>query len=171
MEIWWSLDSICTPLVGMVNSIVHIIDFLHRTCSPWMPKLTFRYAICGAFNTLIGLTVYFIGIQFLFTGSAVNMYLLVFKPHVAALILSGLVSFSLGFLLNKFIVFTGSELRGRIQLFRYGLTFCINLVLNYFMLRLLVEMLVWDPFVSQVVTTGIVIAAGYLMQKYFSFKV
>lgn len=155
----------------MFNRIAHTIDYFHRYLANWMPLLTFRYAVCGATNTAVGLFTYFIGIYWLFTDAVVDVHIYVFKPHVASLILSGLVSFSLGFLLNKFIVFTGSELKGRVQLFRYALTFCTNLLLNYFILRFFVEMLFWDPFVSQLVTTGVVIASGYWMQKYFSFKI
>jgi putative flippase GtrA len=158
-------------MIGMFDRIAHTIDYFHRYLKGWMPLLTFRYAVCGAINTAAGLFTYFIGIHWLFTGAVVDARVYVFKPHVAALIVSGLISFSLGFLFNKFIVFTGSELRGRVQLFRYALTFCVNLLLNYFILRFFVEMLFWDPFVSQLVTTGVVITSGYCMQKYFSFKI
>ncbi len=136
-----------------------------------MPVETFRYAACGAGNTVLGLLTYYIGYQFLFARKVFDFGFFAFKPHVAALLLSFIVSFSVGFLLNKYVVFTGSNLRGRIQLFRYFLAFAFNLVLNYGMLKLLVEQMGWDALVSQLVTTCLVVSISYLSQKHFTFKI
>lgn len=61
--------------------------------------------------------------------------------------------------------------KGQHQLFRYFLSFSFNLVLNYLMLKLLVEILTWDALLSQLLTTALVITVSYLSQKHFSFKV
>ena len=95
---------------------------------------------------------------------------MVFKPYNAALFLSFCISFCAGFLLNKYVVFTGSYLRGRIQLFRYFLSFFLNLVINYFLLMAFIELLQMKPFLSQIITTVIIVALGYLTQKHFSFR-
>lgn len=136
-----------------------------------MPIQTFRYAACGGINTLLGLTVYFIGYEYLFARENFDFGFFAFKPHIAALFLSFCVSFVVGFLLNKFVVFTGSNLRGRIQLFRYFLSFSLNLVINYLLLKFFVELLLWNALISQVITTVIIISFSYLSQKHFSFKV
>ncbi len=136
-----------------------------------MPVQTFRYAACGGANTVLGLLIYYIGYQHLFVRQNVDFGFFAFKPHIAALFLSCFVSFVVGFLLNKYVVFTGSNLKGRIQLFRYFLSFSFNLVLNYLMLKLLVEILTWDALLSQLLTTALVITVSYLSQKHFSFKV
>jgi putative flippase GtrA len=75
-----------------------------------------------------------------------------------------------GFMLNRFIVFENSVLRGRIQFFRYFLSFFFNLIVNYFLLKMLVEWWGWDPVVSQAITITIIIVISYLTQKHFSFK-
>jgi len=136
-----------------------------------MPLLTFRYAVCGAVNTLLGLAVYYVSFYFLFDQMNVNLGFMVFKAHMAALFLSGTLSFCFGFVINKFVVFVESNLRGRVQLFRYFLSFAFNLTLNYFMLKWLVESLQWDAFLSQLLTTFVVIMASFITQKYFTFKV
>ncbi len=136
-----------------------------------MPLQTFRYAACGGGNTVLGLLVYYVGYQHLFVRQNVDLGFFAFKPHVAALFLSCFVSFVVGFLLNKYVVFTGSNLRGRIQLFRYFLTFSLNLVINYALLKLMVELLLWDALLSQLITTAIVVSISFLAQKHFSFKV
>jgi len=136
-----------------------------------MPVETFRYAACGGGNTLLGLLTYYIGYQFIFVRKNFDLGFFAFKPHVAALFLSFVVSFIVGFLLNKYVVFTGSSLRGRIQLFRYFLAFSFNLILNYLLLKLLVEIFHLDALLSQLLTTIVVVSISYLSQKHFSFKV
>ena len=155
----------------MKKSITSFLDFFHPPFSRIMPIETFRYAVCGSVNTLFGLFIYYISYHYIFKRDVFHFSLFALKPHIAALFLSGIVTFSIGFILNKFIVFTGSNLRGRIQIFRYFLSFLFNLILNFVMLKLLVEILHLEAFVSQLMTTLVVIAVSYLSQKHFSFKV
>ncbi len=154
----------------MRQVIYTILDVFYPPFRKLMPVQTFRYAACGGINTVIGLLVYFIGYRYVFEKEIFDFGFFAFKPHIAALFLSFVVSFCLGFLLNKFIVFTTSTLRGRIQLFRYGFTFVVNLVINYLLLKLLVEVVHWQAMVSQVITTIIIVTISYLTQKHFSFR-
>ncbi len=155
----------------MRNSITNIVDFFYPPFSRLMPKLTFRYAACGGTNTLLGLVVYYICYHFLFEKSVFEWWIFAFKPHVASLFVAGMVSFCVGFLLNKYVVFVESNVRGRVQLFRYAIAFLLNLILNFLLLKFLVEALAWDAFVSQVATTLFVILLSYLVQKHFTFKI
>lgn len=154
----------------MRQVIYTILDVFYPPFRKLMPVQTFRYAACGGINTVIGLLVYFIGYRYVFEKEIFDFGFFAFKPHIAALFLSFVVSFCLGFLLNKFIVFTTSTLRGRIQLFRYGFTFVVNLVINYLLLKLLVEVVHWQAMLSQVITTIIIVTISYLTQKHFSFR-
>ncbi|MBS1927987.1 MAG: GtrA family protein [Chitinophagaceae bacterium] len=154
----------------MRQAIHTILDIFYPPFRKLMPLQTFRYAACGGINTVIGLLVYFIGYRYVFEKEIFDFGFFAFKPHVAALFLSFVVSFCLGFLLNKFIVFTSSTLRGRIQLFRYGFSFVVNLIINYLLLKLLVEVIHWPAMLSQVITTIIIVTISYLSQKHFSFS-
>lgn len=136
-----------------------------------MPEQTFRYAACGGANTLLGLALFKILLVYAFKGENVELGFYTLKPHNAALFVTFFVNFLIGFILMKFVVFVDSNLKGRIQLFRYGLAFVFNLTLNYFLLKVFVEVLNWKPFLSQCITTGIIITISYLSQKHFSFKV
>ena len=136
-----------------------------------MPLQTFKYAACGAANSVIGFSVYVICYYWVFKGRIFDFGFYAFEPHVAALIVSSLVSFSLGFLLNRYVVFTGSYLRGRIQLLRYLLSFLLNLAINYFLLKFFVEYLHWNPILSQVLTISLVIIMSYFTQRHFSFRI
>jgi putative flippase GtrA len=154
----------------MRNQLTSILDLFFPIFRKFMPLETYRYAACGGINTAVGLFTYFISYRFVFAGTVVELPFFAFKPHVAALISSAVVSFCLGFILNKYIVFTSSVLRGRIQLIRYLLTFLFNIILNYVMLKLLVEHMYWDAVYGQLVTTILVVIVGYISQKYFSFR-
>ena len=136
-----------------------------------MPIQTFRYAACGGINTLIGLSLYFISYEYIFHKEVFDFDFFAFKPHIAALFVSFCFTFVIGFLLNKYVVFVGSNLRGRIQVFRYFLSFSFNLLINYLMLKLLVEVFQWNALASQLLTTCLVITISYLSQKHFSFRV
>ena len=135
-----------------------------------MPLQTFRYAACGGGNTLMGLTIYYICINYIFVKETADVGLIILKSHNAALGLSFFASFVVGFFLNKYVVFTSSIMRGRIQLFRYFLSFFLNLVVNYFLLKLFIEAWHWEPFAAQVITTVIIVTLSYLTQKHFTFK-
>lgn len=136
-----------------------------------MPEQTFRYAVCGGANTVLGLLVYFISYEFILERENLDIGFFAFKPHMAALFISFCVNFIVGFLLMKYVVFVDSNLRGHIQLFRYFLSFAINLALNYFLLKLFVEVFHMNALLSQFITTCIVVTISYLSQKHFSFKV
>lgn len=136
-----------------------------------MPLQTFRYAACGGGNALFGLITYFIGIEYIFIQKIFDFGFFAFKQHNAALFLSSTITFIIGFILNRFVVFTTSNLRGRIQLFRYFLSFSFNLIINYWVLKLLVEILHWDAMLSQVITIALVIGISYFTQRHFTFRV
>lgn len=154
----------------MKERFTAVLDLFFPLFRRFMPLHTYRYAACGGLNTIIGLLVYFAGYHYIFRRTLFDLGFFAFKPHMAALFLSSAVSFVLGFLLNKYVVFTGSYLRGRVQLFRYLLTFTTNLVLNYVLLKLMVEKAGWSPVFSQVLTITVVVSLSYILQRHFTFR-
>ncbi len=136
-----------------------------------MPLQTFRYAACGGGNTLLGFLIYSVGYKFIFHEAVFDMGFYAFKPHIASLILAFLVNFPVGFLLMKYVVFVDSNIRGRVQLFRYFFVFVSNLFLNYILLKVLVEYLYINAILAQVIATAVVITTSYLLQRHFTFKV
>jgi len=155
----------------MKELITRLIDFFYPPFRKMMPLQTFRYAACGGGNALFGLITYFIGYQYIFDGTVFDLGFYAFKPHTAAVLLSSFITFLIGFILNRYIVFVESNLRGRIQLFRYFLSFTFNLLVNIALLKLLVEVLHVHPLISQMITILIVIAISYLTQRHFTFRV
>ena len=80
-------------------------------------------------------------------------------------------TFPIGFLSMRHIVFTESNLRGRVQLFRYLLVVMLCFLLNYVFLKFFVEQLHIYPTPAQILTTCITIGVSYISQKYFTFKI
>ena len=153
------------------NTIISFIDFFYPPFRKLMPEQTFRYAACGGVNTVLGLALFKILLVYVFKFQNVDLGFYTLKPHNAALFISFCVNFLIGFILMKYVVFVDSNLKGRIQLFRYLLSFLLNLTLNYFILKVFVEVFGWWPFLSQCITTVIIVTISYLSQKHFTFKV
>ncbi len=135
-----------------------------------MPMQTFRYAACGGGNTLLGLFVFSASYNFILKKRMVHLPFVTISPHIAAMIISFLVSFPLGFYLARNVVFASSILRGRQQLARYFATALGSIVLNYINLKIFVDLLHLYPTAAQIINVVIVVCFSYLMQKHFAFQ-
>ncbi len=151
--------------------ILALIDFFYPPFRKVMNIQTFRYAACGGSNAVLGSIVFIICHKYVFDEEQFSIGFYAFKSYNAALFVTSGVNFLVGFILNKYIVFTSSNLKGRIQLFRYFLSLLFNLTINYFLLKIFVEYFHLDAVIGQIITTIIVIGFSYVSQSYFTFKV
>lgn len=136
-----------------------------------MPLHTYRYAVCGGSNLLLDIVLYFIFYNFIFAKANVDLGVVVISPHIAAFAFVFPITFLTGFALNKYVTFTQSQLKGKVQLFRYMLVTGGAILLNYILLKFFVEILGFYPTPSKIITTGITIVYSFLLQKTFTFKV
>jgi putative flippase GtrA len=136
-----------------------------------MPKETFLYAFCGGANTILDIFLYFITFNFILHKHIVELGFIAISAHIASFFIVFPITFSTGFLMAKYITFSQSSLRGRIQLFRYFVTVAVCIVLNYVFLKLFVDFLGIYPTVSKILTTILVTVYSYFSQKYFTFKI
>ena len=155
----------------MRNIIISVIDFFYPPFKRIMPLQTFRYAACGGFNVVLGFLIFTFLYQFVLQQRVVDLGIYVFESYSLALLISSCTVFFIGFMLNKYVVFVASNLRGRIQLFRYLLSFITNLTINYVLLKILVKYLHLHPVMAQVFVTCFVVTFSYFTQQYFTFKV
>jgi putative flippase GtrA len=132
---------------------------------------TFRYAACGGINTVLGLGLYYITYVFILKEEQLDLGFFAFKAHSAALFIAFCVSFPLGFFLSKYIVFSDSNMRGRVQLVRYLMLYLFNLALNYLFLKIFVEYFKLYAPLAQIITTCIIVLFSYLAQRHFTFKI
>ncbi|PLX06132.1 MAG: phenylalanine 4-monooxygenase [Marinilabiliales bacterium] len=151
--------------------IIGVCDWFYKPFSKYIPLVTFRYGFTGGMNTAFDIFLYFIFYNFVFKKQMFDLGFYAITPHIAAFLVVFPITFTTGFMLAKYVTFTQSYLRGRKQLFRYGVAVAGSIILNYVLLKFFVEVCdIWAT-VSKVITTGIVVIYSYFMQKYFSFKV
>ncbi len=152
------------------NRMINLIDWVHKPFSRYIPQETFRYGATGGANTLLDIFLYFVFYNFVLDKTEVDLGFVVISPHIAAFLIVFPITFSTGFLLAKYITFTQSTLRGRVQLFRYGLSVGGSFLLNYIFLKIFVEFMGIFPTPSKIFTTIIVIIYSYIIQKHFTFR-
>ena len=150
--------------------ITQIIDYFHTPFQRFIPVETFRYAATGGFNTVLDITLYFLCYNFMLDKQIVDLGIVSISPHIAAFLIVFPITFFTGFLFAKFITFTSSVVRGRIQLIRYLISVSGSIFLNYVFLKIFVEFVGLWPTMSKVLTTGIVVVYSYFAQKFFTFK-
>ena len=153
------------------KAIISTIDFFYPPFSRLMPLQTFRYAACGSANTLLDIFIFFISYNYILQKQNLDLGFFVFKPYIAAFIMAFCVSFPVGFILMRHVVFSESTLHRRVQLFRYFVLVIICIALNYFFIKLFVEQFHIYPTIAKILTTLIVVTFSYLTQKKYTFKV
>ena len=156
---------------ALIRLIEKIILWFYPPFKRFMPVHTFKYAATGGANTALDIFLFFIFYNFVLNKRLLDLGFVSISPHIAAFIMSFVITFPIGFILAKYISFPGSFLRKRIQFFRYGLSIMGSVLLNYVFLKLFVEVCGWYPTPSKIVTTLIAILFSYTAQKYFTFKV
>jgi putative flippase GtrA len=151
-------------------SILKVVDLFYPLFKGFMTRQMFRYAACGGGNLLLNILLYYVSFHYILNEEILDLGFYAFKPHIAAFFMAFAVTFPIGFYLSMYVVFQGSYLKRRVQLFRYFLVALGCIFLNYFLLKVFVEKFGWYPTPSLMVTAGIVILFSYLSQRHFSFR-
>lgn len=152
------------------NNINHQLDKLYSPFSKFMPKDSFRYLICGGFNTALDIILYFITYNFIIDKQQnTDLIIVAVSPHITAFIIVFPITFYTGFILSKHFTFSGSALKGNIQLFRFGITVFSALTFHYLLLKFFVEFCNIYPTPSKIITSAIIAVFSYFSHKYFSF--
>ena len=159
--------------------ITKIIDFVYSPIQKYVPREIFRYAACGGVNMVLDWVLYFLTYNFIIGHELVYINLPIFQspdfqvcltPHIASLCIVFPITLLTGFWLNKHVTFTQSTLHGARQLARYIMIVAVNLAVNYFGLKLLVEHFAWYPTPSKICITLLTVIISFLGQKYFTFR-
>ena len=136
-----------------------------------MPLKTYRYAVCGGGNLVLDLLLYAIFYNFIFQKHNVDLGFITFSPHIASLFIVFPITFFTGFLLNKYIAFEDSNIKGSTQLIRYWLVAIGAMIISYFCMKLFVEVFGIYPTPSKAITIAITVVYSYILQSTYSFKV
>lgn len=150
--------------------IRRMVDYLYPPFRKYMSVEFFRYGATGVANLVFDWFLYFCIFHFILRQQMLPLGFVTLSSHIAALALSFPISFMSGFLLQKYVTFNNSDLRGKVQLFRYGIVVVANLVINYIGLKLLVDVFGWFPTPSKMAITIVATGVSYISQKKFTFK-
>ena len=173
----------------LAQIITKIIDFFYPPFRRFMSEQLFRYAACGGGNLVLDWILYFLVYNFVIGHDLINLQFTIYNlqfsqaitPHIATLCIVFPITLLTGFWLQKFVAFqtpnkgeapnlqTKTQSQTPKQLSRYILIVFINLAINYFGLKLCVEILGWYPTPSKMFITLITVAVSYLGQKHFTF--
>ncbi len=153
------------------NTLFSIIDFFYPPFQRFFPLKTFRYAACGGSVAILNLIIFAFANNFIIEkDTTLDLGFIQMQSYTAAFVIALCISFPIGFLLNRYVVFQTSTLRGRVQLFRYASMTGLNIFLNYVLLHLFVGFLGFWATPSQAATTILLAVLSYFAQNYFSFK-
>lgn len=130
----------------------------------------YRYAFCGGFNLFMDSVLYFLFYNFILAKQNIDLKLVVLSPHIAALFIVFPITFLTGFLLNKYISFKDSDLKGKVQFYRYMLVGAGGIVLSYGCMKCFVDVLEIYPTPSRILTIVITVFYSFMMQNKFTFK-
>jgi putative flippase GtrA len=152
------------------TKIISAIDWLHTPFSKYLSPETFRYGVTGGANSIFDIFLYYIFYNFIFDKQILDLKIVSISPYIAAFLFVFPITFTTGFMLAKYITFTQSVLKGKVQLIRYVLSVAGSILLNYLLLKLFVEVVGLYATLSKILTTIIVIFYSYIIQKHFTFR-
>jgi putative flippase GtrA len=147
-----------------------LVDFFYFPFKKICSKQLFRYGVCGGINVAFGILLFAFLYNFVFKKENVNCTFITFTPYIAAFIVQSAITFLTGFWLNRYVSFSESTLRGKVQIVRYFLVLIFNFILNYLCLKFFVEVCGCWATPAQILSTIITTICSFFAQKYFSFK-
>ena len=156
----------------LVKLIHSFLDFFYPLFKRFFDRTTYYYAVCGASNLVLSWFLFFIFYNYLFKKKNLGLPLLNYtlSAYTFTAFLCFIISFSIGFTLLKYVVFTKSQLKGTTQLFRYATSAAITGFTSWILLKLLIESLDLFPSIANIVSSCIVLVISYLLQRKFSFR-
>ena len=157
--------------MGIASLITKAIDCLYiPVVERFVSRQIFRYGACGAINLTLDAAWYFVIYNFIVAKQFVDLGFVVISPHILSLVIVFPITFFTGFWLNRYVAFRTTHISGWVQCTKYLLSVACSIVLNYVLMKLLVETVALWPTPSKVVTTVITALYSYLVGRYWVFR-
>lgn len=151
--------------------LLKIIDSSYFIFKKFVPLKTYRYAFCGGSNLVLDTVLYFICFHFFVQKQNLDLQIVVLSPHIASLFIVFPITFCVGFILNRYIVFSESKLALGTQFIRYLIVGFTALLISYLSMKFFVDYLLFYPTPSRLLATIVTVLFSYIMQNNYSFKV
>ncbi|MFR9651558.1 MAG: GtrA family protein [Rikenellaceae bacterium] len=136
-----------------------------------VPIDLWRWAVCGVGNyILLDSILYYIIYHYVVALRYVDFGVVVISPHVLSLIILFPITFSTGFWLGRNVAFGATHQVVSQQLWRYALSIVGSFLINYCVMKFLVEYCgVWAT-PSKIVGSVITSLYSFLAARYFTFR-
>ncbi|WP_316781497.1 GtrA family protein [Pedobacter antarcticus] len=152
------------------NNLIRFIDFFYPPFSRIVPITTFRYGVTGGGNAGLNLVIFFLSYNYILRGQEVTFGTLHITSYIAAYLIALSVTFPVGFLLNKYVVFQQTDGRGKQQLILYAVLTITTIILHYALLHLLVGYLGFWATPSEAFIIVLMAILSYFFQSYVTFR-
>ena len=153
--------------------IIKILDIFYPLFKKIIPIETYKYAATGGLNMVLDILLYYFFYHYFMsdtTDPVVHIGFIAMSPHIAAFIFVFPITFTTGFLLAKYVTFTDSQIKGKMQLSRYAISVGGSIILHYFLLKFFVEYLHFWATPGKIAAVSIVVIYSFLIQKFYTFK-
>ena len=158
----------------MAALIRSILDLFYPLFRRFFNRQTYYYAACGGGNLVLSWILFFVFFQYLFAKRIFQFDLGSLHYIISAYTLSSMLcfvtAFLIGFLLNKFVVFTESSLNTGSQFLRYSMSAVLTWIGNYLLLKTFIEGFGLYPSIANVLSSAAMVVVAYLIQRNFTFK-
>ena len=158
-------------MTAIASFIRAILLTIRRWFFRFIPAQSFLYMACGVLNLAFDMEIFFVAYHYIFVAQNFKTPFFTFSPHIASLILAFLISTPTGFFLSKYVVWTNSIVKGRRQVINYLSVVALCVAMNVGFLKFFVEILHFYPLPSRLITSVIVVATSYYLQRIYAFKV
>jgi len=164
------MGSTLRPAEAVSLRIRNSIDFFYPPFRRYFSRQFFRYGVTGSANLLFDWSLYFVLYNFVLQQRMLRLGFVTLSSHIASLAIKIPIVFLTGFFLQKYVTFSASDLRGRVQLFRYLVVFFINLAISYAGLKLMVDGLGLYPTLSNMLVSVFTVIVSFFLQKQYTFR-
>lgn len=156
----------------LARAIIRVVDYFYL---PFARKIvdqkTFRYAAIGALNLSFGVVLYWFLYHYVLGEGDTNFWgVITVSAPILAFLINFVVTFFTGFWLTRNVAFSDSRLHGGVQLLRYSLVVGLNICINYFGLKVLVESFGLYPTPSYMSLQVLTVLMSYLASRFYIFR-
>lgn len=154
----------------MRRAILAFIDFFHPPFKKYISLHNFRYLATGGSTFVLGQVIFYIAYNFVFLNDLKYFDFTISRNSISLAVEFAIV-IPYSFILNKYIIFTHSEVKSRVQLFRFLNLQLINMLLNYVLMKGFTDILNIYPTISRLIVGVGIAGFSYIYQHYFTFSV
>lgn len=150
--------------------ILRLLDFFYPFFKKYLPRDLFNYLFCGSANTFLDSFLYFIIYNFVLLKQNIEFGYFTISAHIMAYIIVFPITFITGFWLSKYVTFSESNIQGKTQLKRFGVTISLTLLVQYGLLKFFVDICGFYPTPSKLVSSLFAAIITFIQHRFYTFQ-